>query len=368
MPTYYVRPDGNDLNVGTAPTNASGTGAFRTVNKALSVAVGGDTVWIAPGVYRENIAPTIATQTTYIYVKGDPTLTQVAWGSGLSIGVIRITNQLTNDSSVPSGFTLDLATGNKRFYDFSKLRIDGAFKCSSFWDTGNNALGASHRFTDCQFAGNGQLSEFFGIGNSSDRLVWNIEFLRCTFSNVPMRFGRTQINISADQRLSFTNCLFYVCESPTSLGSFYWTQETGSAQLPTNVRFFNCTILPGRNTPIYIWNDSVGGYTGNFIIINCLILATATTATFRSIASGITENYNYGISITRSSVTAGANSVTLQYAPIDINDGYSQGVFNYLPHTPLPSSPVIGAGTQSVTVSTYTWTTPTTDFTTASSL
>ena len=54
MPTYYVRPDGNDLNVGTAPTNAAGTGSFRTVNKALSVAVGGDTVWIAPGTYREN--------------------------------------------------------------------------------------------------------------------------------------------------------------------------------------------------------------------------------------------------------------------------------------------------------------------------
>jgi hypothetical protein len=366
MPTYYVRPDGNDTNVGTAPTNASGTGAFRTVNKALSVAIGGDTVWIAPGVYRENIYPTATIQTSYIYVKGDPTLTQVAWGSGLTVGVIRITNQLTNDASVPSGFTLDLGNSGgtaKRYYDFSKIRIDGAFRCVAWWDSTNNALGSAHRFTDCQFAGNGQLSEFFAVSNFGDRVVWNIEFLRCTFSNVPMRFGRVQANLSVDNRLSFTNCLFYVCESQAGLGSFYWTQETGGAQLPTNVRFFNCTILPGRNTPIYIWNDSVGGYTGNFIVINCLILATATTATFRSIASGITENYNYGISLTRSSVTAGANSVSMQYVPIDINDGYCQGVFNYLPHTPLPSSPVIGAGVTSVTVSTFTWSTPTVDFT-----
>lgn len=362
MPTYYVRPDGNDLNVGTAPTNASGTGAFRTVNKALSVAVGGDTVWIAPGTYRENAVGT-STATTYIYVKGDPTLTQVAWGSGLTVGVIRITNQLTNDASTPSGITLDLATSTaKRFYDFSKIRFDGLFTCRAFWDNTDNTRGAGHRFNDCQFAGNGQLSEFFSTG--SDRMVWNIEFNRCTFSNVPMRFGRVQLNLNADHRLSFNNCLFYVCESPATLGSFYWTMEAGGAQLISYVRFFNCTVLPGRTAPSYIWNDSVGGTTGNFIVINCLILATATTATFRSVSSGnpMVENYNYGINLTRSSITAGANSVTLQYAPVDINDGYSQGVFNYVPHTPLPASPVIGAGTQSVTVGTTTWTTPTTDF------
>lgn len=361
MPTYYVRPDGNDLNVGTAPTNASGTGAFRTVNKALSVAVGGDTVWIAPGTYRENVVGT-STATVYIDVKGDPTLTQVAWGSGLTVGVIRITNQLTNDSSTPSGTTLDLSNSVKRFYSFSKIRFDGSFRCQAFWDTTDNTRGAGHRFNDCQFAGNGQLSEFFST--FSDRMVWNIEFNRCTFSNVPMRFGRVQLNLNADHRLSFNNCLFYVCESPATLGSFYWTMEAGGAQLISYVRFFNCTVLPGRTAPSYIWNDSVGGTTGNFIVINCLILATATTATFRSVSSGnpMVENYNYGINLTRSSITAGANSVTLQYAPIDINDGYSQGVFNYVPHTPLPSSPVIGAGTQSVTVGATTWTTPTTDF------
>jgi hypothetical protein len=366
MPTYYVRPDGNDLNVGTAPTNAAGTGSFRTVNKALSVAVGGDTVWIAPGTYRENVYPTTAAQNTYIYVKGDPTLTQVPWGSGLTVGVIRLTNQLTNDSSTPSGVTLDLGTNYatlRRFYDFSKIRIDGSFRCVAFWDTTDNTRGSGHRFTDCQFAGNGQLTEFFGYSNLGDRYVWNIEFLRCTFSNVPMRFGRAQLNVSVDERLSFVDCLFYVCESPAVLGTFYWSMEAGAgAQGTTHVRFFNCTVLPGRTTPSYIWNDNVGGTTGNFIVINCLILATATTATFRSVASGIVENYNYGINITRSSVASGANSVTLQYAPIDINDGYSQGVFNYVPHTPLPASPVIGAGTQSVTVGTTTWTTPTTDF------
>ena len=110
MPTYYVRPDGNDLNVGTAPTNAAGTGAFRTVNKALSVAVGGDTVWIAPGTYRENLVTTVAIQATTISFKGDTSLVQVAWGSGLTAGPIRITNFLTNDVSAPSGATLTLSS------------------------------------------------------------------------------------------------------------------------------------------------------------------------------------------------------------------------------------------------------------------
>ena len=130
MATYYVRPDGNDTNTGLAPTSASGTGAWRTVNRALSVAVGGDTVWIAAGTYRQNVTTSLAVQSSVINIKGDPSLTQVAWGSGLASGPVRITNFLTNDVTAPSGVTLSLT--DKRYYTFDSLRFEGTLNAGTY--------------------------------------------------------------------------------------------------------------------------------------------------------------------------------------------------------------------------------------------
>ena len=48
MPVYYVRPDGNDSNTGLGPSVDL---AKKTVNAAVSIAVAGDTIWLAPGAY-----------------------------------------------------------------------------------------------------------------------------------------------------------------------------------------------------------------------------------------------------------------------------------------------------------------------------
>jgi lysophospholipase L1-like esterase len=50
--TYYVRKDGNDVNLGTA--NTSG-GAWLTIQKAATTMVAGDTVIVANGIYNETV-------------------------------------------------------------------------------------------------------------------------------------------------------------------------------------------------------------------------------------------------------------------------------------------------------------------------
>jgi hypothetical protein len=53
MNTYYVSPAGNDLSSG------SQTGPFKTIGKASSLAVAGDTIHITAGIYCETIAPNV---------------------------------------------------------------------------------------------------------------------------------------------------------------------------------------------------------------------------------------------------------------------------------------------------------------------
>ncbi|MEW5766706.1 MAG: right-handed parallel beta-helix repeat-containing protein [bacterium] len=50
---YYVRPDGNNANTGRGPSAAA---AWKTIGKAASTMVAGDTVYVAPGNYGESVS------------------------------------------------------------------------------------------------------------------------------------------------------------------------------------------------------------------------------------------------------------------------------------------------------------------------
>ena len=81
MATYYVQPNGSNANTGLGASNAT---AWQTVQKALgATGIGsGDTLYIAPGTYREaiTIGGTYSATTTII---GDRTASQF---TGISAG------------------------------------------------------------------------------------------------------------------------------------------------------------------------------------------------------------------------------------------------------------------------------------------
>ena len=124
MPTYYVANYGSNSNNGTTPATP-----WLTIQFALGAASGtnpglvaGDTVWIAPGTYREVITSTTLTGTAgnTIKIYGDPTFTR-AWTSG-SAGRVRITNYLT-DTALPTGSQTLAILGD--YVDVQDFCIDG---------------------------------------------------------------------------------------------------------------------------------------------------------------------------------------------------------------------------------------------------
>ena len=124
MPTYYVAPYGNNANNGTSTATP-----WLTVQFALGAASGtnpglvaGDTVWIAPGTYREVVTTTTLTGTSgnTIKIYGDPTFTRT-WTSGVP-GRVRLTNFLS-DTVLPSVSTTLAVNGD--YIDVQDLCIDG---------------------------------------------------------------------------------------------------------------------------------------------------------------------------------------------------------------------------------------------------
>lgn len=71
MATYYVRQTGNDSNAGTSPATAWRTLGYA-LTKTVSGPVGGDTIWVGAGEYRESITVTIS-PASELLVLGDPT-------------------------------------------------------------------------------------------------------------------------------------------------------------------------------------------------------------------------------------------------------------------------------------------------------
>jgi hypothetical protein len=331
MATYYVRPDGLDTNTGLAPTSAAGTGAWRTVNKALSVAAGGDTVWISAGTYRENVTTSLAVQSSVINIKGDPSLTQVAWGSGLASGPVRITNFLTNDTTASSGVTLSLT--DKRYYTFDSLRFEGTFSLVRCRDI---------TFYRCAWIGNGTES-IITTTLQSQAYADFIDFYRCSLVNMPITNTSMYQATNKTHYNYFRSCLIQVCNNASRNNSWFNSNSSDKIAYGTGI-FLNCTFISGFSTPSYITNNAAWG---QIQVNNCLFLTTATANTFYNFATGIDRvNFCYGYSLSQSGLVV-SNSTTIIYNSTDVGDNTLTGLSNYYLFAPHADAIYLNAGTTS---------------------
>ena len=228
MATYYVRNDGNDSNNGFSQGTS---GSWKTLTKALGATgiTGGDTLYIAPGVYRETptVSFTSTGSTTYIY--GDPKALNF---TGVTPGIVRITANNLYDSSIthfyPPDNVLISATGKSNI-NFDSLYLEyssvglGISSCSNI-QLRNSVLTANRT-----------------INGYAIRVIQDTTLTPHTFENLISICGDSFIHfdpitsgIGLSGFMSVKNCL--------AIGYKYFNNSiTYTATSPTT--FTNCTFL-----------------------------------------------------------------------------------------------------------------------------
>jgi len=121
--TYYVRTDGSDANAGTGPATNQ---AWQTITKAIgATGIGvGDTLYIAPGVYRGAFTAAYANPSSSgqrVTISGNPTASLF---TGVTAGPIIITNY-TTATTTTAGKTLTILKDYLTLTDVSIVGYQG---------------------------------------------------------------------------------------------------------------------------------------------------------------------------------------------------------------------------------------------------
>jgi hypothetical protein len=359
MATYYVANYGSNTNNGTSAATA-----WQTLSFALGAASGtnpglvaGDTVWIAPGTYREVITSTTLTGTAgnTIKIYGDPTFTKT-WTTG-SAGRVRLTNYIT-DTSVPTATQTLAVSGD--YIDIQDLCIDGYNAGNVIATTAANSClyltGGNISVTKCTVQSN--------VNSRNIAITWyctagknNFTIDRCS-AFAPF----TIFVFSASQTATF-NMNAVVKDSFIMSGNdIALVFEAASANQVTGAVVYNSTIVCGTTGIVFGNIGQVGGTTN--ILRNNLIYAPRGTGISSATGAITITQSNNAIYAATNFANVSPTTITTYAAGLDISSSRLQQ-FSMLPwFAPATGSPLIGAGTATgaPTVDLYgnTWTsTPT---------
>jgi hypothetical protein len=324
MATYYVRPDGNNSNAGTGPAANQAWQTLARIIQSGTAFTSGDTVYIAPGTYRQSITTT-ATYTSATYFTGDPTASQFP---GVTPGVVRITNFLTNDNTSATnqnlwnGTTFDYINISNIYFDHSTFG-NGIY----YTGTGNNSS-----IRNCIFSGNSLASG--GIGSPSIRLtgVKNTLIENCIIMRSYLGMFITTTT-DTDTNVDIRNCFI---TGSNDYGVFIGNSTGGGVNVTNNTFHFTrgqAVFLSGAGN-----GTSISNVTNN-IFYHC------TSCVGGGSSVNIIENYNRRIaSGGNSTVLTGALTVTDGAPQFDFGHTSLFGLAIQKPFSSLTGSVNSGAG------------------------
>lgn len=321
MATYYVRLDGNDGNAGTG----IGTGqAWATISYALNASspvTSGDTVYVAPGVYRQTANITLSKSLS-------STLTIVGDTTGVVFGVASGEVRMTTYPS-ESGASLNIGLLN---ITSSNVTINNiTFELGGSGDAYIvNSRGRNHTFYKCVFihglpSNNSSSGGLFGL--SANATTTNRIVDSCIFIG---RAGITvQVTSGGYSGTTVKDCLFFVFAS-----AFY--QTTGTSQSGTDTSLFTNNTYIGAGSGNSIRTDD--GTASGLTVQNNLFIANSSSSTCLQTGGSsqntyIVENYNriIGYQTARSNVASvGANTTIAGTQGVDygsILQGYTMVPF-----------------------------------------
>jgi hypothetical protein len=278
MAIYYVRPDGNNSNTGTGPAANQAWQTLARIVQAGTAFTSGDTVYIAPGTYRQSITTT-ATYTSATNFFGDPTASQFP---NVTPGIVRITNFLSNDNSAAAnqllwgGVTFDYINISNIYFDHTT--INGGIY---YTGTGNNST-----IRNCVFTGN------VGAGGG---------------------VGTPPIRLTSVKNVTIENCIF--------MRSHVATYLTTTTDTNTNVVIRNCFAVNINGNGLWVANGIGGGIriSNNILCDTVGVAVTISGAGNASSICAITNNIFYGC--INGSISGGSSTNIIEDFNRRVNSG-----------------------------------------------
>ena len=353
MATYYVRTDGSDSNAGTGPATNQ---AWQTITKAIGATgiAPGDTLYIAPGVYRGTFTAGFtnpANSSQRITISGDPTASQFI---DVTAGDVTITNYLFDTTTPASATTLTIA---KDYVTITKLRFQGFNANNNGSDFNFN--GGQFIITNCVFE-----SLYQSVSNTQPALNISIpqSIPGCTVSN---NFIRGNIAIQGSgtytAHTDMNARIFSNTIVNTKGGQGYGVSSYQTDGFQGGIRIYNNVIIAA-----YCWYNNFGTMSSTYKcqIYNNFLSAYQTAISNASTAT-IEENYNYILATTaRSNCSSGLNTVVNGRVVIDYDYSRLTGLRLLETFSPSINSPTRNAGTNTLASSNdmfgITWITPST--------
>lgn len=281
MTTYYVGAGGNNANDGLSWSNRK-----LTINGAEDVPVAaGDTVYVAPGVYREALTCDVSGSA------GNP-ITYIGDYSGQNTdgvgGVVRITG---SDDDISATRASGFAVGARDYRTFRGFLLD-ITSSYSISLTGTNVIVDQCAITNIPLG----ISCIFSNGATQAALTVTNSLI-CPVSGSGAGVYITHSATVNDVGHNINNCIFLLGSGATGVLS----PRVGGITIK------NCTFY-GGGYGVRVPNALAAGQT--VTVNNCVFTSVASGALAATATGEITENYNsiFGCNTPRSNTNAGANS------------------------------------------------------------
>ena len=303
MPTYYVRSDGNDSNSGLGSSPAL---AWRTINRVFAttgyanILTSGDTVYIAPGSYREASAVVVnGTYTSNINIIGDTTGSQFF---GIQPGRVLITNRVT-DTGGSVTFSNTLITVSSSYLTLSNLMFEQASSVGNVYTVSGSS--ANVIINKCLFIYTYNTNSGVNFVFPTDTTIRNYTFNQCYFTGKGETTSLVMVGASGSVRWN-ANIYFNSCYFTHGISAGIGGGGAGGG--PDNIVFKNCYLGGGiqatsNKQAFQLYNCFLAAFSifgdvssPRSILWNCITSLTQGTFTaYNSYTNGCLEPYDYGM-------------------------------------------------------------------------